>query len=145
MELIDYVAIFILLDIVWLIHIFIIKKKYFLFFNKSISKKLFSKNKTWRWLIIMSLFSWILWSLYFDFTFAFLLWLFWILWELPNSFIKRKLWIGSWSYSKWLPVLIQYIFDTLDSIIAILIFLNFFYEISVLTNTLLLFAGFIKN
>jgi len=145
MTLLDYIAIFILLDIVWIIHIFIIKKKYFSFLNKAIFEKLFWKNKTWRWLFIMSLFSWILWSLYFDFYFAFLLWLFWILWELPNSFIKRRLWIKPWSYNKWVWVLFQYIFDTLDSIIAILIFLNFIYGISFLSNLLLLLAWFINH
>jgi len=145
MTLLDYIALFILLDIVWIIHIFIIKKNHFSFLNKAISKKLFWKNKTYRWLIVMSLFSWILWSLYFDFSFAFLLWLFWILWELPNSFIKRRLWIKSWSYKKWLWVLAQYIFDTLDSIIAILIFLNITYEVSIVTNILLILAGFLNH
>ena len=145
MNLYDYIAIFILLDIVWIIHIFIIKKNYFSFFNKSISKKIFWKNKTYRWLFIMPLLSWILGSLYFDFSFAFLLWFFWILWELPNSFIKRSVWIKSWDYGLGVGVLIQYIFDTLDSIIAILIFLNFIYEISILTNILLLLAGFLNH
>ena len=145
MTLIDYVAIFILLDVVWIIHIFIIKKKYFWFLNKPISKNNFWENKTWRGLIIMSLLSWILWSFYFWFNFAFLLWLFWILWEFPNSFVKRKLWIKSWNYGKWVWVLVQYIFDTLDSIIAILILLNFIYEISILTNFLLIWAGFLNH
>lgn len=145
MTLLDYIAIFILLDIIWVIHIFIIKKNHFSFLNKPISKKIFWKNKTYRGLIIMSLFSWILWSLYFDFWFAFLLWFFWILGELPNSFIKRRLWIKSGNYGRWVWVLFQYIFDTLDSIILIIIFLNFIYDISVFSNILLLIAWFLNH
>jgi hypothetical protein len=93
----------------------------------------------------MSLFSGIIGVLYFEFWFAFLLWLFWVVWELPNSFIKRRLWIKSWNYGKWVWVLVQYIFDTLDSIIAILIFLNFIYDITLLSNILLLIAGFLNH
>ncbi len=141
----DYIAIFVLLDIVWIIHIFIIKKNHFSFLNKPISEKIFWKNKTYRWLIVMSLFSAIFGILYFEFWFAFLLWFFWILGELPNSLIKRKLWIKSWNYGRGVWVLFQYIFDTLDSIIAILVFLNFVYDITILSNILLLIVGFLNH
>lgn len=145
MNLYDYIAIFIILDLAGFIHILFIKKNYLKFLNFAICKKLFWKNKTWRWLIIMSLFSCLIGSLYFNFIFSFLLWFIWILWELPNSFIKRKLWIKPGSYKKWIWVLIQYIFDTLDSVIAIIIFLNLKFDINIFSNFLLLIFGFLNH
>ncbi len=145
MDIIYIFKIILVLDLAWFIHILFIKKKWLYFLAIPICKKIFWSNKTFRWVIIMSLFSWIIWYYFFWFVFSFLLWLVWILWELPNSYIKRRLWIKSGEYVKWLNSLIQYIFDTLDSIIALIIFLNYVNGFYFWLNIIIIILWFINH
>lgn len=140
MTITDILAIFIILDLAGIIHIVCIKKDLFRFLKIPIYEKLFWKNKTYRGLVLMSLFSGIIGSCYFDFLFALSLGLIWILWELPNSAIKRFFQIKPGTYTTGGWILVQYMGDTMDSIVFLLIFLNITFPISLEINLMLLIA-----
>lgn len=136
----DIIAIFLILDLAGIIHIICIKKDVLKFLRIPISKQWFWENKTYRGLILMSLLSGIIGSCYFGFWFAMSLGLIWIIWELPNSAIKRSLNIKPGGYITGGWVLIQYIADTIDSIFFLLIFLNVLFPIPLEMNFILLIA-----
>ncbi len=83
-----------------ILHMLVVKWNIFPFFNKGLSKNTFGPNKTWRGFILVPLFN-ILFLLLFNsilslnltnaITIGFFLGLAYVTFELPNSFIKRKL------------------------------------------------------
>lgn len=83
-----------------ILHMLIVKRNVFPFFNKAISSKNFGHNKTWRGFILVPFFN-ILFLLLFNsvlilnlnnaIALGFYLGLAYVALELPNSFIKRKL------------------------------------------------------
>ncbi len=86
------------------LHMLIVKKDLFKWLNRSISKKTFGANKTWRgFVFVSSINAFALYAI--DHTFhleventfylGFLLGLVYMMFELPNSFIKRKLGVAS--------------------------------------------------
>ena len=121
---------FVVINIVGIAHILVAKKNLFPFLNISIWERGFWKNKTIRWLLVMALGWLFIGSLFWVGFFGFFVWLFYILWELPNSYIKRKLLIKPWKYKQWWAFLLQYIFDIIDSVLAICLLLLVFYKFS---------------
>lgn len=130
MNFIDILLIILILDIAGILHIVCIKKNYLSILAIPLSQRLFWDHKTWRWLIIMSFATAIIGSYFFSFIFSFLLWLLWILGELPNSYIKRKLSIAPWAQKTWVASLIQYLADTFDSVVVIAVFLLLSFDLS---------------
>ena len=141
----DILIIILILDIAWIIHIFCIKRNWLNIFNIPLSEELFWKNKTWRGLIVMSLFSGIAAYPFFGFWYWILLWLLWILWELPNSFIKRRMGIVPWGHAKWIFSLLQYCIDTLDSVLIIAIFLFITQDLSFLFTLYIIWVWFLNH
>ncbi len=85
-------------------HMLIVKKNHFKWLNRPISKKMFGANKTWRGFVFVSLVNAIVlqavdFILHLKmenaFYLGFLLGLVYVTFELPNSFMKRKLGILS--------------------------------------------------
>ena len=123
------------------LHIVVVKKGWLAFLSIPISVKYFGKNKTIRGFIILPLFSSLL-VLGFskmegpflednlhDFYFGICLGIIYLLSELPNSFVKRKLGIANGEHSKKYRVL-QMIIDKSDSLVGMLIFYYYFTPIN---------------
>ncbi len=141
----DILLIILILDIAWIIHIFCIKRNWLNLLNIPLSEGLFWKNKTWRGLIVMSLFSGIIAYPFFGFWYWILLWLLWILWELPNSFIKRRMSIVPWGHAKWIFSLLQYCIDTLDSVLIITIYLSITHDFSLSFTFWIIWIWFLNH
>lgn len=114
-------------------------------------KRLFGDNKTWKgflgMIIFSSLFLELQWILYVNFNFAkkislidfkninpLLCGAFWglgyVLAELPNSFIKRRMNVPPGKNVSGIRGKIHTFFDQSDSVIGCLIFMEFFYKAS---------------
>jgi hypothetical protein len=65
---------------------------------------------------------------FFGFAFSASLGAVWMLGELPNSFAKRRLGIPPGQNGKGIFALVQYLADTFDSVIAVVVFLAFFHD-----------------
>ncbi|AXG69890.1 hypothetical protein KORDIASMS9_02118 [Kordia sp. SMS9] len=129
------------------LHILVIKKDVFPVLKQPISKKLFGKNKTWRGFVFVSLVNGLLlFLLNFTFDFqiplsfftGFVLGFAYMLFELPNSFMKRKLGIQPGtqaSSNKFLFMLI----DKMDSAFGVS-FVYFLMGNISLQNAMLLFC-----
>ena len=92
-----------------------------------INKRLFGENKTWQGffgMIVLSGFSaWIIWG---NFYHGAWLGFAYVLFELPNSFIKRRLGIKPGATGG----VIQTFFDLADSAIGCILFLRFIYPLT---------------
>jgi hypothetical protein len=141
------------------LHMFIVKKNYLSFLNIPIHLRAFGKNKTWRGLIVMPVLTLLSlplviliskyislnWEIlnYFQqqnfFLAGFLLGLGYVLAELPNSFIKRRLNITEGKTSQKFPVLFV-ILDQGDSALGCLpvYYLFFNIKIEILIFTLII-------
>ncbi len=122
------------------IHMFIVRRNYFPGMAKPISVSLFGSGKTYRAFVVMPLicgFS----SLFFrsvvlnapgycwSFGIGFVLGLTYLLAELPNSFVKRRMGIGpGQSHSRYR--IAQYIVDKMDSLVPLCIVYYFISGIS---------------
>ena len=123
------------------LHMLVVKYGFLQAFAKPIWTWAFGENKTWRAFVVLpflsALFAWLV-----DFFFGpfglvqrdllllgFGLGMAYLLFELPNSFIKRRLGIASGerssSYPGW-----QLFFDKSDSLIGILLWWWYFMEVS---------------
>ncbi|MBA3899217.1 MAG: CDP-archaeol synthase [Bacteroidetes bacterium] len=122
------------------IHMVMVKKNAFSFLKAPISENAFGANKTWRGFIALSLlnglftmmFLWALGkhSLQGNFLFGALLGFVYMLFELPNSYIKRRLGIGAGNSSskyKWLFAFM----DKSDSAIGVCLVFFFWASISI--------------
>lgn len=110
-------------------HMFIVKHNIFRILNISIWKNAFGKNKTWRGLVVVPLFNalfLLLLNQIFQFELAtpallgFILGMAYILFELPNSFIKRRLGINSGESHPKYNLLFKVI-DKVDSAFGVII------------------------
>ena len=120
------------------IHMVLVKKKVLEGMAIPISTKWFGKNKTIRGFILLPLLSGglvLLGSMFFgpfkssigiDFILGYLMGVVYLLAELPNSFVKRRLGIPTGSHSTKYRI-VQIIVDRLDSLIGIFIFYYFVY------------------
>lgn len=145
MGLSDILLIILILDIAWIIHIFCIKRNWLSILDIPLSEKVFGKNKTWRGFIVMSLLSGIIGYPFFGFWYWALLWFLWSLWELPNSFIKRRIGIIPWGHAKWIFSLIQYCIDTLDSVLTIVLFLSITQDFSIPFTLSIIWIWFLNH
>jgi hypothetical protein len=115
------------------LHMIIVKLNWFKGLAFPISKKMFGDNKTYRGIIILPILTGLLallnsfWfgpftmSLTYDAIVGFGLGLAYILAELPNSYIKRRLGIANGEQSKKYKYL-QYFTDKADSLMGVLLF-----------------------
>jgi hypothetical protein len=116
-----------------ILHMAVVKQNIIAVFAKPIAIKWFGYNKTWRGFIVLPLltalfttaFNGIFLNGYLQTILAFLLGFglgfSYMLWELPNSFIKRRLGIANGERSKKMPYL-QVFIDKADSLIGVLLF-----------------------
>lgn len=123
------------------LHMLVVKWNWFPNLAKPIAAKAFGPNKTWRAFVVLPLasgfFCWLFYALFGPFgQLPFQMWLlgiglglFYLLFELPNSYLKRKLGIPPGGKSKKYPRL-QLFIDKSDSIIGILIFFGLFFSLS---------------
>ena len=82
------------------LHMVVVKKNYINHLKHPVSRKLFGENKTWRGFVIVPFSNAIIlhiintlcyWSLKYAFFLGFVLGLAYVVFELPNSFVKRRL------------------------------------------------------
>ena len=115
------------------LHMIIVKRNWFIGCAFPISKRMFGTNKTYRGIIVLPILTGLFallssfWfgpfemSLTYDALVGFGLGLAYILAELPNSYIKRRLGIANGEQSKKHKYL-QYFTDKADSLIGVLVF-----------------------
>ncbi len=131
MSLTEHILIYILpLSLANLLHMWIVRKNYWGGLNRPLSTSMFGKNKGTRAFIVLPLgtafFSLLIVSyldlnLQYGLTMGFNLGLVYLLSELPNSFIKRRVGIPSGGQSISFPKL-QKIADKTDSVVGTLLF-----------------------
>lgn len=132
------------------IHMVLVKKNVLPALLIPISKSLFGTNKTWRGVFIVSIFNaiffWIVNLFYSLFTtldaliFGAVLGLLYVLFELPNSWLKRRLGIasgGAATKNAWLFMLL----DKSDSALGIAFGSKFLFDFSWLEAVQLFFIG----
>lgn len=140
-----------------------VKTKFYKKYRKPIDcgKNIFGNNKTWIGALSMILFT-TLFQLLFSFTFlnkynyiyenndnniffnifvGFLFGLAYILFELPNSFVKRRLNIEPGKTAG----ILSYIVDQIDSIIGVTLILSFFTKIDFFTFLLYILLGAVTH
>jgi CDP-diacylglycerol--serine O-phosphatidyltransferase len=130
----------------------VVKKNYMSYLNIPISSKLFGANKTWRGFIVLPLLCglWVVLLAHFSepiflqtidlFLFGIGLGLAYMLAELPNSFIKRRLGIANGEYAKnykWLQIFV----DKADSVLVVLLFYTFVHSLDFNTFWTLFFIS----
>jgi hypothetical protein len=133
-------------------HIVVVKKNWLAFLNVPLSVIYFGKNKTLRGFVVLPFFSGtlvLLFSQLFgpfvvdlisDFLIGVGLGICYLLSELPNSFVKRKLGIGNGEHSKKYKT-VQMLIDKADSLVGMLIFYYFVTEFNLLEVFLLFFLA----
>lgn len=134
-----------------IIHMVIVKKEYFAFLTKAISAPLFGLNKTWRGFFIVPLLNGFLAILYNNliticessqgvFITGVLLGLAYVLFELPNSFLKRRLGIVAGESpdqnKAWFMLM-----DKTDSSFGVSLFATFIFSLSFPQSVLLFFIS----
>lgn len=109
------------------LHMIVIKKDAFQWLKHPISKKLFGTNKTWRGFVFVSFINaFLLYSINFVFDLklvdaffvGFILGFAYMLFELPNSFMKRKLGIQSGAQANSNKILFS-LLDKMDSALGV--------------------------
>lgn len=135
-------------------HMIIVKNNWFNILNIPISIPLFGLNKTFRGIVVLPIITGVIalnnsiffgpfeTTVWYDFFVGLGLGIAYILSELPNSFLKRKLGIASGQQSKRYS-LVQTIIDKSDSLIGVLGFYYFVITISFNAILLLFFASMI--
>jgi len=138
------------------LHMVIVKQNWFQELAFPISKNLFGHNKTYRGAIVLPIITGlmaVLSSLFFgpfelsiayDTYVGFGLGLAYILAELPNSYIKRRLGIANGEQSKKYKYL-QYFADKADSLIGVLVFYFLATDIAFKTIVLMFLLGIIVH
>jgi CDP-diacylglycerol--serine O-phosphatidyltransferase len=131
------------------VHMFIVKGDYFPYLAKPLSIKLLGSGKTYRAFIVMpyvcGFSALLLRSLilhnedyYWSFSIGFILGISYLIGELPNSFIKRRLGISAGKYHptfKW----VQYVVDKSDSLLMCCLVYYFITDIN-FRETIILFV-----
>lgn len=142
---------FIPLIIANVLHMVVVKKDYFEGIAIPLSTKLFGKSKTIRGFIILPLLTAFLSMLnntifgpfgvsaFYAFFIGAGLGMAYMLFELPNSYFKRRLGIATGEKSQKYRLL-QFVVDKMDSLIGVFLFYYFFMTIS-LPDLLVLFAA----
>ncbi|WP_223548461.1 CDP-archaeol synthase [Aestuariivivens sp. NBU2969] len=138
------------------LHMIIVKRNWFKIIAIPISKKLLGNSKTYRGIIVLPILTGLLallssyWfgpfevSLANDAFVGFGLGLAYILAELPNSYIKRRLGIANGEQSKKCKYL-QYFTDKADSLIGVLVFYFFVTTVSFGTILVLFCIGILLH
>jgi hypothetical protein len=137
-----------------IIHMIVVKKDYLKDLSIPISLKLFGANKTLRGFIVLPVLSGSLAylnALVFDsshITDSYALFLgvglgiAYMVFELPNSYVKRKLGIAQGEYSKSHKVL-QLLIDKVDSLLGVFVFYYFATSVPFITILVLFLAAFL--
>ena len=119
------------------LHMVIVKKNYFSFLSIPVAEKAFGQNKTWRGFIILpllngaALFCLNLFTSFLDNGYAFVtgvvLGVVYMTFELPNSWIKRKLGVasGASSEKRWLFTLMDKTDSSLGISLAAMVMFGF--------------------
>ena len=134
------------------LHMLLVKLDLLRGLSVPISTEHFGKNKTWRGFVVLPILSGILAYLggliagpfenviFSNFLIGFGMGIVYLLAELPNSYVKRKLGIANGEYSKKYK-LVQIIIDRADSLVAIFLYYYFVTKISFFDSlTLFLWA-----
>ncbi len=136
------------------LHMFIVKKNLFSVLNKPISVDLFGRNKTYRGFVAMPVLTYIgllcsNWISYFKnhqfnqvqiLSLGLLLGLFYALFELPNSWMKRRLNIEPGKTPNKNKALFIFI-DQADSVMGCLFAYALFMDLTILTVVFVIFLG----
>ena len=130
------------------LHMVVVKKNWFAFFTVPVSQSLFGKNKTWRGFIIVPVLNGLMlltacliqpFLLPADaFLTGYILGFAYTLFELPNSFLKRRLGIAPGGEAQKYRLFFM-LLDKTDSSFGVSLASYFLLELS-LTHTLLLFG-----
>lgn len=138
-----------------IVHMIIVKMNYFSFLKIPLSLKYFGANKTYRGFIVMILATVLgvylcqifLNKLNIDFYKDVSLWkvgallgFFYALFELPNSYIKRRLGIEPGKRSTKYSFLFS-LYDQMDSGLGLLLVYYYYLDIDLVTNFLMIFIG----
>ncbi|MCK0179702.1 CDP-archaeol synthase [Flavobacteriaceae bacterium S0862] len=139
-----------------ILHMIIVKRNWFIGLAFPISKRMFGDNKTYRGIIALPILTGLLallisyWvgpfkkSLIYDAFVGFGLGLAYILAELPNSYIKRRMGIVNGEQSKKYKYL-QYFTDKADSLLGVLVFYFFAIDVSFETILVLFCIGIVLH
>ena len=139
-----------------ILHMIIVKRNWFIGLAFPISKRMFGDNKTYRGIIALPILTGLLallisyWvgpfkkSLTYDAFVGFGLGLAYILAELPNSYIKRRMGIVNGEQSKKYKYL-QYFTDKADSLLGVLVFYFFTIDVSFETILVLFCIGIVLH
>lgn len=123
------------------LHMFVVKGEVLALMAKPVHSKAFGPNKTWRAFIVLPLatafFCWLSSLLFGPFGLSFFGLMFlglglgfsYLLFELPNSYFKRRMGLAAGAKSKYYPRL-QLFIDKSDSLIGILIFYGWFFHLA---------------
>lgn len=136
------------------IHIIIVKKNYFSTLATPISKKLFGDNKTWRGFVVVPVLNALVFmcinfwrpnfSLLQGLGLGLLLGIAYVLFELPNSLVKRKVGIAPGAQSvnnRFLFMLV----DKADSSLGVSIFSYFLFQLSCYQTSALLLSSILVH
>lgn len=132
-----------------LLHMLVVKKNYISGFNVPISNTLFGKNKTWRGLIAMTVLNAAMTFVFFQMTtneplnnlvMGAALGLVYVLSELPNSLLKRRIGIGEGESGKG-ALRFFTVIDKMDSAAGISVFYYLTTAISLQEMALIFLAG----
>lgn len=137
-----------------ILHMLVVKKDYLSFLKIPFNEKLFGKNKTYRGLLCMIVFS--IFGVYLSKSFfslfnidfygpdltllGILLGLFYIIFELPNSFIKRRLGIAPGKQSDRFKLIFT-VYDQMDSGIGLGLVYYFYSTKNTMSILMMIFLG----
>jgi hypothetical protein len=132
------------------IHMIFVRWNWFAFLNKPIFNSLFGANKTWRGLIVLTILNGLFFSLVntiitqFEFLesigYGLLFGIAYIVFELPNSMLKRYVGIPAGERSKNHPVIFS-VFDKSDSAFGVALFSKLLFGFSWMESIILFFVG----
>lgn len=135
------------------LHMLLVKKNLFRFLSIPISIRLFGANKTWRGILFMTLVNGLIlwfcdgalcWDLGHPFKLGAILGFAYVLFELPNSLVKRKLGIRPGEESKKHKYFFKFI-DRLDSSIGVALAYYFFGVREILIAFSILLTGIVVH
>lgn len=148
------IALFIPLIITNVLHMVVVKRDYFAYLCHPINQKLFGKNKTYRGVFFVTTINAIIYYLLFQlklieavsvsipqYYIGALLGLAYVLAELPNSFIKRRLKVAAGESATRNRVIFM-LMDKMDSSLAVSICYSFLFDINFLGFITLFLTAF---
>ncbi len=144
------IYIFVPLIVANVLHMLVVRQRLLSCWALPLSRGLFGANKTWRGLLLLPLLNGLLFVAlnfllaYFklpdSFAYGFWLGLAYILFELPNSFLKRRLGIPPGARSERFPLFFA-VLDKTDSALGVLLLSKFLFRLSWMEILLLFLAG----